>query len=283
MYYSSCSNLIARAALLLFIFVMVRTNLNLVQWNARGLGLDNINTNKINPKSKVNCLKKLICDLNYPDVICLQEPLTKPNHKIDFENYNYEVIYKSPGCRGLLTLVKNNHTFKLLHQQNNKYLTSHTLEIHINNQTKMHITNYYRHWGGRNNTQRNTQNLEDLIGNPLKQNLQDHIIMGDFNCHSALWGSNRNCKIGKIITKIIEDGEMLLFNTGESTRIGQKVTETDTSIDLTIGENLENIHVSTWKVLDDELSSDHFPIQLNCGTGLQIILICQIKSIFELT
>ena len=262
-------NLIAKAALLLLMFAMVRTNLNIVHWNARGLGLEAKGSLAYNNMSKVNNLKKLIQDLEYPDVICIQEPLIKQNHIVNFPNYNSEAIYKAKGCRGLLTLIKNIHTFKVLKNHNNKFITSHTLEIHIKNQTKIHITNYYRNWEHKNNSLKNVPDLENLIGSPLKQNLINHVMVGDYNSHHTLWGSTKNTKTGKIIANIIEKEELTLHNTGESTRLGQRATESDTSIDLTISENLQDISVQEWRVTDSELGSDHFPIVLNCGTRVK--------------
>ena len=247
---------------------MVKTNINALQWNARGLGAQLSNSTKTNPKSKINNLYKTIEDLNFPDLICIQEPLIKQNQEINFPNYNHEIIYKSPGCRGLLTLIKNTHTYKLLKTHCNKYLTSHTIEVHINNQTKMHITNFNRHWQIRNQNNENNH-LENILGAPLKQNLKDHLILADVNAHNSLWGSNTNSKIGKILARVIQENELTIHNTGESTRIGQKANENDTSIDLTLSENLESIKINSWEVLDDSLSSDHFPIHLSCGTNVK--------------
>ena len=260
----------ARAAFLFLFFIMVRTGLSMLQWNARGLGLSNKKLKQHNLNSKVNNLNKLISDLNFPDIICIQEPLIKENHVIDFPNYNHEIIFKSQGCRGLLTLVKNTHTYKVLKTHSNKFITSHTLEVHIKNQTKMHVTNYYRHWENRNNS-RNLENktIEQQIGLPLKQNLSEHVILGDFNAHHISWGSNNNTKIGKIFAKLIEEGELALLNTGECTRIGQRSTESDTSIDLSITENMEGIRVQKWEVLENDLGSDHLPIHLGCGTTVK--------------
>ena len=260
---------IIRIAIALLLSLMVRVNINLLQWNARGLGAETKNKNIYNPNSKINNLNQLLHDLNFPDVVCIQEPLIKENHTLNFPNYNHEVIYKSRGCRGLLTLIKNTHTFKVLQQQSNRFITTHTLEIHIHNQTKIHITNYYRHWQNRNNDLRNVNNLENLIGSPLKNNLTDHLIIGDFNSHSSLWGSRTNSKTGKIIAKIIEEEQLTIHNTGEATRIGQRLNESDSSIDLTISENLENLRVTDWKVMTDTLGSDHLPIQTNCGTNVR--------------
>ena len=246
---------------------MVRTSLNILQWNARGLGFES--NKNVNPNSKINNLNKLIHDLNYPDVISIQEPLAKPNHKIHFPYYNHEVIFKGPNCRGLLTLIKNTHTYKILHNHSNRFITSQTFEIYINNQTKIHVTNYYRNWENKNNTIRNVQNIENLLGAPLKLNLTNHFIVGDFNAHSLRWGSRQNTKIGKIFTKILEENDLALHNSGESTRIGQRANESDSTIDLTISENLEGITVHDYKVIQDDMGSDHLPIQLNCAASVR--------------
>ena len=235
---------VARAALLLF-FIMVRTNLNILQWNARGLGCQKTNSTSQVKNSKVNNLNNLLSNLGYPDIVCIQEPLTKENQTIHFPHYNYEVIHKGPGCRGLLTLIKNTHTYKLLDTYCNRFVTSHTIEIHINNQTKMHITNYYRNWSEKSQNFKNIPNAEDLLGHPLKQNLLSHCIVGDFNSHNLLWGSKKNTLPGKIIAKIIEQEELTLHNTGGTTRIGQRPNEDDSSIDLTLTQNMEGICVHT--------------------------------------
>ena len=195
---------LARAALLLLIVTMVRTNLNILQWNARGLGAAVHNSTTLPKNSKINNLNKLIHDLNFPDVICIQEPLIKNNHVLNFPNYNLEIIFKGTGCRGLLTMIKKTHTYKVLKSTVNKYITSHTLEIHIQNQTKIHVTNYYRNWENKNQDIRDNRFIETVLGHPLKQNLSAHFIVGDMNAHHNLWGSDKNTKIGKIYAKIIE-------------------------------------------------------------------------------
>jgi ribonuclease HI len=87
-----------------------------------------------------------------------------------------------------------------------------------------------------------------------------HVLLGDFNAHDSLWGSNRaqgNAR-GKIIANFINDNNFILLNNGENTRFNSYNGEFSV-IDLcfyscSLGARWQlSVH-------NDLCGSDHFPI-----------------------
>lgn len=91
----------------------------------------------------------------------------------------------------------------------------------------------------------------------IKQLPKPFMLMGDFNAHSTEWGSFKTDKYGKAVHKLIEELELDIMNTGESTRIGNGKVNMS-AVDLTItSRKMKSVQ---WKVDQDCRGSDHIPI-----------------------
>ncbi|KAG5869488.1 hypothetical protein JTB14_003589 [Gonioctena quinquepunctata] len=99
------------------------------------------------------------------------------------------------------------------------------------------------------------------IQNILHQLPEPALIMGDFNAHSPLWGSETRDSRGRRIEILLEQENICLANSGEATHFNAR-SNSFPSIDLTLCTP-QIIPALTWKPLEDLHSSDHFPIQIN--------------------
>lgn len=84
------------------------------------------------------------------------------------------------------------------------------------------------------------------------------VIMGDFNSHSALWGSYKNDNKGAVIEDFAAQHNLIILNTGEHTRLDPRSGRTS-AIDLTIASP-EIAPKLQWNVDPDNRTSDHFPV-----------------------
>ena len=84
------------------------------------------------------------------------------------------------------------------------------------------------------------------------------IVLGDFNAHHHLWGSQRSDGRGEQIANFISSSDLVLLNDGSATRVDDGTGEVS-SIDLSLfSSTLANKF--SWGTYDDSLGSDHFPI-----------------------
>jgi ribonuclease HI len=85
------------------------------------------------------------------------------------------------------------------------------------------------------------------------------IIMGDFNAHHPIWGSNSANRMGRMIIDLLSEHNLCLLNNGNSTRINLP-NQNPSMVDLTICSP-QHATVLQWEVLSgDTLGSDHYPI-----------------------
>ena len=87
-----------------------------------------------------------------------------------------------------------------------------------------------------------------------------YLILGDFNAHNPLWGSNHRDPRGKIVEDIINDNDLVLLNTGENTYLNSR-SNSFSAIDLAFCTPQISNQVA-WSTLTDQLASDHFPISI---------------------
>ena len=101
------------------------------------------------------------------------------------------------------------------------------------------------------------EKLKDQLPNPF-------IILGDFNAHSPLWGSDSIGEKGKIVEDFLLKHNICFLNDGSPTHINESNLKTS-CIDLTLCDPTlpPNLH---WSVLDDPHGSDHYPIIINPDT-----------------
>ena len=80
------------------------------------------------------------------------------------------------------------------------------------------------------------------------------MILGDFNAHTSLWGSDQVTDKGKVVEDVLSNLNLCILNDGSNTYL-HPGNGSYSSIDLT--SLLLDFH---WTVHDDLCGSDHFPI-----------------------
>ena len=190
-----------------------QTSFSILQWNARGI------------KRKENEFQHFITEINKVDIFAIQESNLKPHHK--FKIKGYEIIrMDAETCysNGLIIGIKNSLTFKEIKRVSNEKGEIITIKVNLLSQKTLHVTNLYRK--GANTKKDTTCFLQEI-----DTNLENHIILGDFNCSHSWWGNKTNTE-GIATQEFIVDRNLTILNTGSPTRIAERSQHTDSAIDL---------------------------------------------------
>lgn len=94
---------------------------------------------------------------------------------------------------------------------------------------------------------------------------ENHILLGDFNSHNEIWGSETTDNKGLIISNFISNTDNVLLNTGEPTHV-DSTTNKMSAIDLSIASPRLSLDIE-WNTYTDTLGSDHFPIIIKLGAA----------------
>ena len=98
----------------------------------------------------------------------------------------------------------------------------------------------------------------EILSSIIVQLPQPFLLLGDFNCHHRMWGSNRICTRGQIVERILTDFNLNILNIGAPTRI---YGNSETAIDLSICSPVLQL-TTGWNTFDTPRDSDHCPILL---------------------
>lgn len=211
------------------------SSIRVLQWNARSLG------------PKVAELRQLVSNTR-AHILAVQESKMKEGSRLRIPGYTVEKVNAVGVAGGLITLIREDIKYdRVGHEQNENY-ESLTIKV-FRDKTSFLVKNVYvRH--EKNVTE---SEMEDLICTP------NSLTLGDFNCHNTLWGSQRNSVGGKKIEEIMVENNLIIYNTGETTRIGNE-NQRGTAIDLTIATSDFACGAGGWERHSDTLGSDHYPI-----------------------
>ncbi|KAG5865312.1 hypothetical protein JTB14_028957 [Gonioctena quinquepunctata] len=114
-----------------------------------------------------------------------------------------------------------------------------------------------------NHTARDTDIMDLISQLPIP-----FILVGDFNAHNTMWGSERTFGRGKMIENVINNCNINLLNTGSSTYFHVQ-SGSFSSIDLSISD-LGTPPLLTWHTLDSLYDSNHFPILISDNESKQV-------------
>ena len=228
--------------------------LKLLSWNARGL------TNKIDDLVNTFDSSGIL-----PDIILIQESMLKKN--VFFEIKGYNIIRTGEGThrndilgRGLLTAIREDHVGWLYNKIDNESLQRHIVEIFINNNTKIYISNIYRKQKEPNNKENGKKFWEQYVDT----NLDNIIISGDFNMHHVIWGGPKCDPMGEELLEGIYNGPYTIHNGGAITRRAGRMDHRDSAVDLTITKGQDLVKSKSWETWELH-GSDHHPILTTWG------------------
>ncbi len=199
---------------------------------------------------------KLLQNKYNPTVICLQETNLKSNQTPKLKGYNCYQTNRSNfvhASGGVAILIKNNfHAQTITLQSNYKVIA-----IKTNLPYNINICNIY--------LPNSHLIIQEDVENLIKQLPKPFILVGDFNSHNNLWGSNHTDKRGKIIDQILEDTEMMLLNDGTPTYFSAR-SGLQSAIDLSICSTSLVCNIQ-WCSIDCLYDSDHYPIIMTLVTN----------------
>lgn len=212
-----------------------RSNLSFIQWNIRSL-----NSNKIN--------LVLLVQENQPDLIFLSETWLKPTQTMNIPGYFNIRKDRVDGYGGIAIAVR----YKLLPDVvniNESFLPRgvQIIVLKINGVTFVliyclpHIIISTNMWS----------QIVSQLHKPF-------VILGDLNANNTLWGSNITNANGKRVQEMLDQSDLVYLNDGTPTRITSP-TQNSSAVDLTICTP-DVAGGSTWKVIHDPGTSDHYPI-----------------------
>lgn len=185
------------------------------------------------------------------DIIALQETHHTKDLDTRLPGYYAHDIKKGTGNNGLVLYIRDTipATLNLKQVKVNEYeLTNST----VYTKPPINITNLYRKPHG--TTTPKVFELPNKIAPDHR-----HIILGDFNAHHRLWGSDgligaeASYRIGNTFHAQLEESELVCINDGTPT------TTNGTCIDLTITDR-RTATDATWEVSHDHVSDCHYLI-----------------------
>lgn len=221
--------------------------MDIIQWNPNGF------------YSHIGELQILIAQ-NNPEIICIQETRFKPNQTATLKNYsayqkNREDCLAASG--GVAIFIKNNrHSHEIPLQTE---LEAIAIETYLPN--KLTICCLYLP-PNRQFTFQQLMNLTSQLPEPF-------ILLGDFNSHNQIWGSNYTDRKGTIIEELVED-YLTILNDGTATHICSR-TGTMSCIDLTICTPTLTPNLN-WQVMQLFHGGGHIPIKISINSGVQDII-----------
>ena len=213
---------------------------SIIQWNCNGC------------KTHYCELKEILVQ-NSPICVCLQETHFKVGENFSLRGYKCsrkDVIHDLRARGGVAIYTKENIPITPIPVQTELQAVAIRTEFPV----KMTICNIYLP-----NFDWEIQDWRDIVA----QLPRPYIIMGDFNAHNPLWGSERLDTRGRIIEDLIDELELIILNTGEGTYLNSR-SNSFSAIDLTLCSP-EIAHIFEWKRLGGQLYTDHFPILIKCA------------------
>ena len=206
-----------------------RDAIRVVHWNARG-----VNT-------KVDLIQNFL-DVNNIDILLIQESLLPKDSNLKFKNHF--TISKCEGTNpgnGLLIIYSARHGCIIHSIKNSPEVQAITVEMFINKNVKIHITNFYRKFIQKENIETVSNQLFSI-----DLTLSDHLIVGDFN----LTGHRH------ILNKFLLDTMVQLHSDLEiPTR-----PISGTCPDLTMSCETKSLSLIDWYIHDNNMNSDHLPV-----------------------
>jgi len=214
-------------------------NIKILQWNMNGFN------------KKYEEITILIQDHN-PDIICIQETNYKNDNITNLSNYDGYNKNRTDSARasgGVAIYIKSIYPSRQLTISTDIEAIVVTIKLTNND---INICNIYL-------PNHKTFDQTD-INNIIKQLPKPFIIVGDFNSHNVIWGSDNTDQRGKVIEKILDDNDIILLNNTEPTRLNP-INGNLSHIDLSFASTSLAQRIN-WNVTPNLTSSDHFPIIL---------------------
>ena len=211
---------------------------SILQWNCRGL---------MNNHSELS----LLTQQYNPVAMCLQETHISDESKVSLKGYtpyNKLDLSHERACGGSSIFIRND----VIHSPVKLTTDLQAVAVKITLLFVFTICSIY----APPNKYIDINELEHL----LSQIPEPVMILGDFNAHNPLWGSDTQTPKGRMIETFISQNDLCLYNDGSHTFL-HSGNGSYSAIDLSFASPSIFDRFS-WAVHDDCCGSDHFPIVL---------------------
>lgn len=212
-----------------------------IQWNPQSI-----------KNKKANLRKLLDEDDNNVDVILVSETWLKPEDNFAIPGYKVHRLDRiNDKGGGIAIFISNKHSFQVLNIKTDFNPNVEMCAIHIPS-FNLDLVSLYKP----PNIKVKERDWIGLLGQ-FKGNV---LITGDFNAHHSAWGCRSTNAQGRELASALDSLNLVFLNDGTHTRISTP-QKNSSAIDLTlVSPNL--VSKSSWRVLEDTLGSDHFPIKI---------------------
>ena len=196
-----------------------------------------------------------------PDIVLLNEIKLSQSQANELLNLpGYSSVYK---CRnsyggGVAILIKNSLKFTQIFDLDHFNLEIVSIKISVktnsSNLKELYIFSFYH-------PPDHKLPLNSLVFDHIQKNFENFILAGDLNSKLCSLGCNNTNQNGKILETILMNSRFLLVNDCTPTYHSKNHDYTSVLDYFIISSNLGPF-INSFNVLDDDLSSDHFPIHL---------------------
>lgn len=210
----------------------------ILQWNINGI------------RHHFHELKLLISNQD-PTLICLQETHLRPQMRFNIRGFNchrYDDTAADQRAKGGVAIFtkENLHAVPVTIQSELQVVA-----VQVTARVKFTLCNIYLPTPDWTSAQ---------INNILAQLPRPFLIVGDFNSHNPLWGSEKTDASGRRVEEIIDTSESVLLNNGDGTYLNS-ISNCPSHIDLSFCSPSLAPYLF-WSVLKSDLYTDHFPIKI---------------------
>ena len=184
-----------------------------------------------------------------PDIILLQETFLKSRKSFKLQGYRVERLDRTDDRHGggIMTCIREGPVYSssTISEDPECLITS-----IITGSATMKIVNFHVHPG----KVYSSDQLELILNHS-----SECLIFGDLNVRSPMFGSCLSDSRDKIVEELAHKNNLVALNTGMGTHLAPNGSSS--AIDVALA-SLNKAFKSAWKVLDQNLGSDHFVIQV---------------------
>ena len=223
-------------------------NASLFKYEVVHINIRGVRSNKKN-------LECYLAEMNFPEVVCLNETKLPRNKTFELNGYNISARREHSdigGSRGSMILTRRDIMNVIEIEETKELFHEEIIGIHIqksNSSPDVKIFTYYN--------PPLSAPCEAIFG--YISSLQEICILtGDINCKNTIWGSSRDETRGVELLETLNKNDLILFNNDSKTRC-DPVTGKEESLDLVIG-NIDSTRLFQEFWVGFDVGSDHYPL-----------------------
>ena len=213
---------------------------DIIQWNVKGI------------QSRYEEMQ-LICQQLKPSIIAVQETMIQSDKICNLSGYNvlqHQAMATENGFTGGVSLYIHN---SILHSPITLQSSLQAVAARVSLKKTITICSLY--------LPPRTPVIKQELSNLINELPRPFLLLGDFNAHSTLWGSESTSSRGRTVENVCMECDLNILNDGSPTYL-HPPTGALSQIDLSVCDPSLVLDFE-WKVHDDLRGSDHYPIILS--------------------